>query len=306
MSDVLWHQASDGKKLFVRRFLPEGAVKAVVHLAHGMAEHSERYTRVAQALTGAGYAVYANDHRGHGKTAATPDELGFFDGGLERVLQDLAELLGFEKKQHPGVPFVLFGHSMGSFFAQALMQTHGEQLDAVVLSGSAGKPNLLAALGRSIARAERFRLGVRGHSSLIRALAFDAFNKPFNPRPTRFEWLSRDRAEVDKYAADPLCGFDCAIELWIAVLDLLRDNALPERQARVPKKLPVYAFSGAEDPAGERAKGPRQLVGALERAGLTDVTSKFYEGARHEMLNETNREEVTAELLKWIASRIAK
>ena len=306
MSDVLWHQASDGKKLFVRRFLPRGTVKAIVHLAHGLAEHSERYTRVAFVLTEAGYAVYANDHRGHGKTAATPEELGFFDGGVQRVLQDLVELIGFEKKEHPGVPFVLFGHSMGSFFVQALMQTHGEQLDAAVLSGTTGKPNLLAAIGRSIARVERMRLGVRGKSSLIRALAFDAFNKPFNPKPTRFEWLSRDRAEVDKYAADPLCGFDCAIELWVGVLDLLRDNALPEGQARVPKKLPVYVFSGAEDPAGERSKGPAQLVGALESAGLTDVTHKFYEGARHETLNETNRDEVTADLMKWLSSRIAK
>lgn len=306
MSDSFWHQASDGKKLFVRRFLPGGTVKAVVHLAHGMAEHSERYARVADALTKAGYAVYANDHRGHGKTAAVPEELGFFDGGVQRVLQDLVELLDLETKEHPGVPRVLFGHSMGSFFVQALMQTHGGQLDAVVLSGSAGKPNLLAALGRSIARVERARLGIHGKSSLIRALAFDAFNKPFNPKPTRFEWLSRDRAEVDKYAADALCGFDCAIELWIGVLDLLRDNALPERQARVPRKLPVYVFSGSEDPAGERSKGPQQLVGALKSAGLTDVTHKFYEGARHEMLNETNRDEVTEDLLRWIASRVAR
>jgi alpha-beta hydrolase superfamily lysophospholipase len=306
MSDVLWHQASDGKKLFVRRFLPPAAPKAVIHLAHGMAEHSERYTRLAGALTGAGYAVYANDHRGHGKTAATPQELGFFDGGLERVLQDLAELISFEKQEHPGVPFVLLGHSMGSFFVQALMQTHGAQLDAAVLSGSAGKPNLLASLGRTIARAERLRLGARGKSGLLRSLSFDAFNKPFNPKPTRFEWLSRDRAEVDKYAADPLCGFDCSTDLWVGVLDLLRDIALPERQARVPRKLPVYVFSGSEDPAGEHGKSVQQLVDALKRAGLTDVTWRSWAGARHETLNETIRDEVTAELLAWLGSRIAK
>ena len=111
---------------------------------------------------------------------------------------------------------------------------------------------------------------------------------------------------MDKYAADPFCGFDCAIELWVGVLDLLRDNALPERQARVPKKLPVYVFSGAQDPAGENTKGPQQLVAALKSAGLGDVTSKFYEGARHETLNETNRDEVTADLLKWIDSKLVK
>lgn len=301
MSDELWHQASDGKKLFVRRFLPEGTTKAVIHISHGMAEHSERYGRLAGVLTQAGYAVYANDHRGHGKTAAIPEELGYFDGGIPRVLQDLVELISFEKKEHPGLPFVLFGHSMGSFFAQALMQSHGEQLSAVVLSGSAGKPNLLASLGRTIARLERLRVGARGKSSVLRALSFDAFNKPFNPKPTRFEWLSRDRAEVDKYAADRLCGFDCTVELWIGVLDLLRDIALPERQARVPKKLPAYVLSGAEDPAGERTKSVQQLVGALKSAGLTDVTHRFYEGARHELLNETNRDEVVADLMTWLA-----
>ena len=299
----LRHPASDGKQLLLRRFLPEGAPRAVVHLAHGMAEHSARYARLAETLTSRGYAVYANDHRGHGHTA-TVEELGFFDGGLPRVLEDLVELITFEKAAHPGLPFCLFGHSMGSFFVQELMQTHGTLFNAAVLSGSAGKPNLLAAAGRTIARLERMRVGPRGKSGLIRALAFDAFNKPFNPKPTRFEWLSRDRAEVDAYANDPLCGFDCSIELWVAVLDLLRDIALPERQARVPKGLPVYVFSGGEDPAGDRTRSVQQLLGALRSAGLTDVTHRFYEGGRHEMLNETNRAEVTGELVTWLDSKL--
>ena len=306
ISSESWRAASDGKKLFVRRFLPEGAAKAVVHVAHGMAEHSARYAPLAEALTGAGYAVYANDHRGHGKTATTPDQLGFFEGGLERVLTDLVELVAFEKNEHPGLPVALFGHSMGSFFTQRLMQTHGAEFQAVVLSGSAGKPNLLAAAGRSIARLERLRLGSHGKSRLIRALAFDAFNKPFNPKPTRFEWLSRDRAEVDTYATDPLCGFGCSIELWVGVLDLLRDLALPERQARIPKSLPVYVFSGSEDPAGDRTRSVQQLLGALRTAGLTDVTHRFYEGGRHEMLNETNRAEVVHALLAWLDVRLKR
>lgn len=303
-SSELWHSASDGKKLFLRRFLPDGPPRAVLHLAHGMAEHSARYAPLAEVLTAAGYAVYANDHRGHGRTAASPEELGFFDGGVERVVLDLVELIAFEKAAHPGLPFVLMGHSMGSYFVQQLMQTHGAELQAVVLSGTTGKPNLLAAAGRTIARIERWRLGPKGKSSLIRALAFDAFNKPFNPKVTRFEWLSRERAEVDKYAADPLCGFDCAIELWVGVLDLLRENALPERQARIPKALPVYVFSGSEDPTGERTKSVVQLLGALRSAGVSDVTHHFYEGGRHEMLNESNRAEVRADLLAWLQAKV--
>lgn len=302
----LWHAASDGKKIFLRRFLPEGQVKAVVHISHGMSEHSARYARLAEKLTSEGYAVYANDHRGHGRTATGPEELGHFgSGGIARVVADLGELIGFEKREHPGLPFVLFGHSMGSFLVQELMLTRAAELTAVVLSGSAGKPNALASVGRYIARLERLRLGATGKSALLRSLSFDAFNKPFaGSGPTRFEWLSRDRAEVDKYAADPLCGFDTTADLWVGLLDLLRDIARPERQAKLPSKLPVYIFAGSEDPTSDRTKSLDQLVGALRRAGLTDVTHRFYEGARHETLNETNREQVVSELVSWLNARV--
>ncbi|MBL8911409.1 MAG: alpha/beta hydrolase [Archangium sp.] len=303
-SAELWHQSSDGKKIFLRRFLPDAPPRAVLHLAHGLAEHSARYARLAEALTGAGFVVYANDHRGHGKTAATKDELGFFDGGLDRVIADQVELIAFEKREHPGLPFVLMGHSMGSFFVQRLMQTHGAEFTAVVLSGSAGKPNLLASAGRLIARMARLRRGPRGHSPLIRALAFDAFNDKFSPKTTRFEWLSRDRAEVDKYANDPLCGFDCSTQLWVELLDALGELARPELQKRIPSKLPVYIFSGSQDPAGDFAKSVKQLVGALRAAGVADVTERIYEAGRHEMLNETNRAEVTTELLAWLNAKV--
>lgn len=298
-----FHTASDGKRIFVHRFLPDGPVKAALHVSHGMCEHGGRYAPLAEALTALGYAVYANDHRGHGKTASRPEELGFFDGGVPRVLQDLVELMDHEKKQHPGAPFVLFGHSMGSFFVQELMITHGSALTAAVLSGTNGKPSLLAAAGRYVARFERLRSGAQGKSSLLRGLSFDAFNKPFGQR-TRFEWLSRDTAQVDKYAADPLCGYDASNELWMGILDLLRDIALPERQARIPPALPVYVFAGSEDMTSERAKGVRQYVGALQAAGVRDVTCRIYDGGRHEMINETNRPQVLSDLVAWLGAKV--
>src|SRR5262249_51240949 len=154
-----------------------------------------------------GYAVYANDHRGHGKTAATPDELGFFasSGGFRRCVQDLEQLIVFEKAENPGVPAFLFGHSMGSYFTQAFMIDAGWALRGAILSGSAGKPGLLASAGRLVARVERARFGARGKSELLGKLSFDAFNKAFAPNRTAFDWLSRDEAEVDKYVTDPLC-----------------------------------------------------------------------------------------------------
>ncbi|MBL8917327.1 MAG: alpha/beta hydrolase [Myxococcaceae bacterium] len=300
----LRHTASDGKALFVRRLLPRATPRAAMLVVHGLAEHSARYVRVAEALTTKHVAVYALDLRGHGQTAG-PDALGFFDGGLGRVVQDLEELIAFVKREHAGLPFVLFGHSMGSFFAQELMIGRGAELDAVVLSGSTGKPNALAVVGQYLARFERWRLGERGRSALLKALGFDGFNKPFKASgPTNFEWLSRDRAEVDKYVADPLCGFEASTQLWTELLELLTGIAQPERQARIPKSLPVYVFAGADDPASDRTKSLTQLLGAYRAAGLSDVTHRFYEGARHEALNETNREQVTADLLAWLEARV--
>ena len=301
------HQASDGKALFVHRFLPdEGTkVKAVVHISHGMAEHAARYARVAEALTAAGYAVYANDHRGHGKTAST-GELGFFakEHGFARVVADLAELVAHEKKEHPGLPLVLFGHSMGSYMVQQFLFDHGSELAGAVLSGSAGKPNLLASAGRLVARAERLRAGERGTSKLLGDLSFGAFNKQFAPTRTAFDWLSRDAAEVDKYVADPLCGFDVTTTLWVDVLDALGANADPKSQARIPKALPIYVFSGSEDPVSENTRSLEQLLAAYRLAGIRDVSHRFYPGARHETLNETNRDEVTTDLLAWLDAHI--
>ena len=308
MITEFWHQASDGKALFVRKVRPEGALRGIVHIAHGVGEHSARYLRVAERLAAEGFVVFADDHRGHGKTAASPAELGSFGpGGIHRVVDDLVELMRFEKLEHPGLPFVLFGHSMGSYLAQEFMLRHANDVAAVVLSASAGKPSALASFGRYVARFERLRLGATGKSSILRGLSFDAFNKPFaSSGPTKFEWLSRDRAEVDTYVADPLCGFDASTSLWIELLDLLGEVSRPERQAQLPKALPVRIISGSEDPANERAKGARQLAAALQKAGLTKVDLTVYEGGRHELLNETNRDEVTRELTGWLNTHVPR
>ncbi len=301
-ADTFTFEADDGKALFVRRWLPEEGVTpvAVVHIAHGMAEHSARYARVAEALTQKGYAVYANDHRGHGKTAVE-GELGWIGpDGFRRLVTDLHELTDDEKAKHKGLPLFLFGHSMGSFLTQAFMIAHGASLRGAILSASSGKPSLLATAGRLVARAERARKGARKPSTLLTKLSFDAFNKAFAPTRTAFDWLSRDPAEVDKYIADPLCGFPVSTQLWVDLLDGTADIARPERQAKVPSELPVLIFAGTRDPVGENTKSLDQLLGAYTRAGVRDVTHRYYEDGRHEMLNETNRDEVTQDLIAWL------
>jgi alpha-beta hydrolase superfamily lysophospholipase len=294
--------AADGAVLFVYSWLPDRPAKAAVQIAHGLAEHAGRYARLAEALTAAGYAVYAGDHRGHGRTAAAPADLGFFAEreGWRRCIDDLGALHRRIAADHPGRPIVLLGHSMGSFMAQQVISERGDALAGAVLSGSGGKPSALAAVGRLIARIERLRLGARGRSALINAMTFGAFNKAFAPARTPFDWLSRDPAEVDKYVADPLCGFPATAQLWIDMLDALGDITSARRQARIPKRLSVYVVSGSRDPVGADTKSVEQLLAAYRAAGLERVTHRFYPEARHELFNEVNRDEVTRDLIAWL------
>ena len=301
-------RTSDGCELFTRTWLPDEGVarRAVVQVVHGMAEHSARYARLAEALTARGLVVRSHDHRGHGKTVKSADDLGHFGDGVGwgRVVDDLIELVRAARSEHAGLPLVLMGHSMGSFMTQQVLYSGGELVDRAVLSGTDGKPDVLAAAGRGVARVERLRLGGRGKSALLKTLTFDAWNKAFAPNRTSFDWLSRDPAEVDAYVADPLCGFACSTDLWVELLDALGEIGRPANQGRIRKDLPVYVFSGTEDPVGRKTKGVQQLLEAYGCAGLTDVTHRFYEGARHETLNEQNRDEVTADLVKWLDSRL--
>jgi alpha-beta hydrolase superfamily lysophospholipase len=289
-------RSDDGAALLARRWLPDDRPRAVVQIAHGLSEHSARYARLADALNRAGYGVYANDHRGHGPAAK---DLGHFGdrGGWQRVVGDLRQMNRLIAAEQPGMPVFLLGHSLGSFLAQTFVAEHSEALAGTIWSGSNGKPPMIAHAGRLIARVERLRLGRRAFSPVIHALWFGAFNKPFEPARTAFDWLSRDPREVDAYVADPLCGAPFTTQLAVDVLDALPAVADPRRLASVRRDFPVYVFSGEHDPVGTNLKG---LLDGLRTAGFTRVAARIYEGARHETLNETNRDQVTADLIAWL------
>jgi alpha-beta hydrolase superfamily lysophospholipase len=291
--------APDGVSLFTYSWLPDIPPKAVVQIAHGLAEHAGRYARLAEALSDRGYAIYANDLRGHGRTAKSAADLGFFaeHDGWNKCIGDLWRLNRQIATRHPGLPIVLFGHSMGSFLAQQLISDHGEGFAGAVLSASNGKPPVLAMIARQFARLERLRVGPRGRSALMHALLFATFNRPFRPARTPFDWLSRDPAEVDKYVADPLCGFGSTAQLYIDLLVALGEIATPARQARIPKGLPIYIFNGSHDPV---ATNIGQLLAAYQAAGLENVTHRVYREGRHESLNEINRDEITRDLITWL------
>jgi len=294
--------ADDGAPLCIHRWCPDGSIKAVVQIVHGMAEHGARYGRLAAALNAAGYAAYAQDQRGHGQSVPEGTEPGHLadHDGWQRCIDDIHGLNRHIAQEHGELPLFLFGHSMGSLMLQQVLADHPDDGCGFVLSGTSGSPPPIAAAGRLVARIERARLGKQGKSELLNALSFGDFNKPFRPNRTDFDWLSRDEDEVDAYIDDPLCGFVVSTQCWIELLDALPGLTAPAKLAAIPKDKPVYLFAGRRDPVGEMGKSVMQLVDAYRGAWLTDVTVTLYEDGRHEMLNETNRDEVTADLVAWL------
>ncbi|HMI93159.1 MAG TPA: alpha/beta hydrolase [Polyangiales bacterium] len=309
-TSTFWLEVEDGAKLFVRVWEPDAAApKAVVQIAHGMAEHGGRYERVAERLTAAGYVVYAHDHRGHGQTAPSRADLGYFadQEGFMRAVRDMLALSARIRAERPGLPLFMMGHSMGSMLVRLyLFQSEAPPLAGVVLSGTSGRTTELAWLGILLGKGERLRVGPRRVSKLLQLASVGAYNLGFRPNRTPHDWLSRDPAEVDKYAADPLCAFDLTVQGW---LDVYSGALAIEREAdiaRLPKDLPLYLFAGSRDPVGGDTRGGRWLHDALRRAGMRDVTTRFYPDARHETLNETNRDEVERELVAWLDLALAR
>ncbi|MFN7927650.1 MAG: alpha/beta hydrolase [Blastocatellia bacterium] len=295
--------ASDGASLAAYKWEPAANVKGVIHLIHGLAEHAGRYERVGKSLSAQGYAVYASDLRGHGQTARTQEELGFWmeAEGWDRVARDVIEMLEAEARDYPHRPLILLGHSLGSYLAQRIIYERPHLLRAAVLSAPNGKPSLLAQAGRLIARMERLRLGKRGKSQLINSLTFGKFNEAFAPIATPFDWLSRDAAEVKLYFNDARCGFLSTTQLWVDFLDGMTELAKPAHKQRIRRDFPIYILAGSQDPVCANGKGALVLTEEYRAAGLTNLTCKIYPEGRHEMLNEINRQEVVDDLLAWLA-----
>lgn len=300
-ADPFEFQCDDGASLHVHHWVGEAPARAAVIILHGMAEHGLRYEPLAERLTEVGIEVYVPDLRGHGQTASEEDLGHLADrDGWTRILDDVRALSAHVKSERDGLPIVLLGHSMGSFMVQQLLFESPDDIAGAVLSGTDGKVGVMGTLGRLVARLERRRVGRRGKSMLIHKLSFDAFNKPFKPARTDFDWLSRDPEAVDKYVDDPLCGFVCTVQTWFDFLGGLLTIAKPGNIARIPKEMPIYVFSGSEDPVGKRTKGVKRLLRAYDRAGLQNVSHRFYAEGRHEMFNEINRDEVIDDLIDWI------
>jgi alpha-beta hydrolase superfamily lysophospholipase len=281
--------ANDGVRITAYKALPAGRPKAIVQIAHGMAEHAARYRRLGDALTAAGYAVYANDHRGHGASAAAHGLGEFGPGGFGSLVDDMALVSRTAQAEIPNARLILLGHSMGSFAAQLYLLEHHARLAGLVLSGTAAVDALVEAMAAS-----------------GQAAGPGAMNAAFAPARTEFDWLSRDEAEVDAYVGDPLCGFALADDAMASVLRTGGSARHDPRLASVRHDLPVLVISGEHDPV----TGPSQafvdaLLGSWRDAGLRRLDHRVYPGGRHEMFNETSRDEVTADLIAWLDKTVA-
>ncbi len=294
----------DGHSIALRFWpLAEGkTAKAVVHLLHGMAEHSARYAYVAQHLNTAGFIVVAHDHRGHGLSVTGSEALGHFSDydGWTKVIADVKQVNQRIKQKFPNLPVVLLGHSMGSFIAQYYAAIHPDSIAALILCASSLVPAHLSQSLAWVGQLEKLYRGKRSANHAIHALTFKKYNRAFKPNRTECDWLSRDPQQVDLYLNDPLCGFLCSSQLWLDFAYGVQRLYSLSFQSQLPKDIPYYLIAGSKDAVGNFGKDFKKLSTRIKKLGIKNSTTRLYPDARHELFNEINRDEVIWDLISWL------
>ena len=283
----------DGHPMFYRVWEAEKPV-ATVHINHGMAEHSLRYDRFAVYLNSLGFTVYAQDHRGHGYTMQEGEQGWFADNdGWNVVVADAWEIDQLIASEHPGLPHFLFGHSMGSFMARTELERYSEAWKAAVICGTGASQGIKGSFGKALARHRAKKNGGKKADELLNTLSFSSYVTHFKEeaKVSTSVWLSRDPEEVAKYDKDPLCGFTCSTSFFADLVDGINYANSPEEIAKIRKDIPLLIISGDEDPVGNYGKGVRKVAELYRDAGIKDVRLELRKGGRHEILNETDREE---------------
>lgn len=292
--------------LFGVLWLPDGKPKAVLQIAHGMTEYIERYEPFAEYLNAHDFAVIGYDHAGHGKSACTPADLGYFAdrSGCHTVIADMASLTHKARHLFPDIPLFLLGHSMGSFFTRKYMAYHSHLINGVILMGTGYHPFYETLTGEFLSWCIQAVKGSHYKSRLLTELALGNFNRHFAPNKTAYDWISRDEDIVSAFAADELCTFRFTTGAYLDFFRILSELAVHKNFEQIPKTLPLCLVSGRNDPVGGFGKGVRKVYLEYRRLGLKDISFKLYDGARHEILNELQRPEVFFDLLKWMENRI--
>ncbi|MBO7251713.1 MAG: lysophospholipase [Oscillospiraceae bacterium] len=304
MRSDFWYDSKGAGKIHGCRWTPEGEVKAVLQILHGIAEFVERYDAFAQFLNSQGILVVAEDHMGHGQSIAGGSTQGYFHGGWFTAVEDSYQLLQDTRKEFPDVPFILFGHSMGSFFARTILCKYPESgIDGAVICGTGWQPSFaLPALVKVINGICR-KNGEDKPNETLQKMVFGSYNKKVEHPRTPFDWLTRDSKIVDAYIDHPLCGFTASAGLLREMMKGIHFIEQPANLAAMKKDLPVFFIAGGDDPVGSYGKGIEKCVAEFKKAGMTDVACKIYPLDRHEILNEINKEEVFSDVVKWIGSK---
>ena len=299
-------KASDGREIYLNKWLPEGACQAAVVLLHGMAEHSGRYSAFAQYLNEAGVALYCHDQRGHGLTGQAAGDLGHLTPhwGWHMMVDDCLRVIQLAKAERH-VPVYLMGHSMGSFLARVLTQQNPQIMEGLILSGTGSNPPAMVKFGRQSAAMMCRLQGAEHPSPLLQNITFGSFNRQFKNHKTAYDWLCRDENVIQSYMDDGFCGLTCTNGFYYELYDVnLTANQL-DNDSCLPKTLPVLIFSGDQDPVGDMGEGVRKVCANYRAVGLQDVTCRLYPGGRHEMLNELNKAEVYADVRQWLLKHLA-
>lgn len=305
MRTDIWYDSKGAGKIHACRWTPEGEVKAVVQIVHGIAEFVERYDDFANYLTGLGFAVVAEDHMGHGQSINGEGIQGYFHGGWFTAIEDTMQLMKDTREVFPNAPYILFGHSMGSFMARTILCKYPDSgISAAVICGTAWQPAFALPALIKIIEAMNKKLGETAPNQKLNDMIFGSYNGKVEHPRTSHDWLTRDNKIVDEYIAHPLCGFvpsggllrDMMQGIWFIEQ---KDNLNAMR-----KDLPVFFIAGGDDPVGNYGKGIHQAVEAFRKAGMTDVSVRIYPLCRHEILNEINKEEVYEDVAEWINARI--
>ena len=300
-----WFDSCGAGKIHACRWTPEGEIKAVVQIVHGIAEFVERYDAFARYLNGLGFLVVAEDHMGHGQSINGNGIQGYFHGGWDAAVEDTCRLMKDTMAEHPGVPYVLFGHSMGSFMARTILCRYPDSgITAAVICGSGWQPT--AAMPAIIKLMETVckKVGETNPSEKLQKLIFGGYNNRVEHQRTAFDWLSRDNKTVDDYIAHPLCGFTASCGLLRDMMKGIYYIQQKQNLQNMRKDLPVFFIAGGEDPVGSYGKGIHSCVEAFQKAGMTDVDVRIYPLCRHEILNEINKEEIFEDVAQWLETKL--
>ena len=294
-------KSPSGADLAMRHAQAEGMARAILHICHGLGEHSGRYLGFARFMAARGFHVYAQDHRGHGLTTAPDAPQGRFatKGGVDAVISDVKAVSDVARATHPGLPVLLFGHSMGGLIALNTALSYPRDYQALAVWNSNFAVGAAGRLAQVVLKTERALKGSDVPSLILPKLTFDTWGRAMPDHKTQADWLSRDRSEVAAYLADPLCGFDISISLWLDVFALSFRGTEQELLARLKKDLPIHLVGGGQDPATEGGKAMSWLSHRLAERGFSRVTKRIYPDMRHETLNEIGREAAMQEFADW-------